>query len=213
MGGRALPSQAAGFRGLLVSPFSSPGRRQGTEPGRGGPPSGEAELGRARLCSAPRGQLREDSFPSLVAPERRLQRRLWGWGVGSRASHLAGRGAGRERRGSGQHRGFGADMLKAGPGAGRGRGCGKPRTAWGGSRTGARPGLSPLPWEGHGGGWVPGVRRSGRGRVAQSLPSATASGGFSGGEEAVGILDVGEHTPPPPRPRLGGGGQAWLRAP
>lgn len=104
-------------------------------------------------------------------------------------------------------------MLKAGPGAGRGRGCGKPRTAWGGSRTGARPGLSPLPWEGHGGGWVPGVRRSGRGRVAQSLPSATASGGFSGGEEAVGILDVGEHTPPPPRPRLGGGGQAWLRAP
>lgn len=38
-------------------------------------------------------------------------------------------------------------------------------------------------------------------------------GRLLGGEEAVGVLDVGEHTPPPLRPGLGGGGQAWLRAP
>lgn len=42
--------------------------------------------------------------------------------VGSGASHLAGQGAGREWRGSRQHLGFGADMLKAGLGQGEGEG-------------------------------------------------------------------------------------------
>ena len=75
-------------------------------------------------------------------------------------------------------------MLKPGPGQGEGEGRAAgshvPRGASAGQER--APARARCPGWGHRGGWVPGVRRSGRDRVAQSLPSAVASGGFWGGK-------------------------------
>lgn len=89
--------QATGFRGLAAS--SRPGRREGRGAGRGEGLGGALPRGEA-------GFRRTETPVPLVAPEKRLQRHLWGLGVsGVFTFGRAGGRAGAWR--SGQHRALG----------------------------------------------------------------------------------------------------------
>lgn len=179
------PLRLQAFRVCLCPPPPAPEGSRGQ--GLGGEPSPGVRLnwGEHACAQHTRDSFQRTEMPVTGGPRQEASETPLGVGgvVGSRASHLAGRGAGREWRGSGQHRGFGADMLKPGPGQGEGEGrAAGSRVPRGASAGWERaPARARCPGWGHRGGWVPGVRRSGRGRVAQSLPSAAASGGFWGG--------------------------------
>lgn len=204
---------------VSVCPRSPAPAGSGTGPGRG-PPRGEAELGRARLCSAHRGQLPENRNARHWWPQRGGFRDASGGGGGGQRGFTFGWAGGRERVERIQTApGLRSQHAEGRPGAGRGRGqgCGKPRTAWGGRRTGVSPGLSLLPWEGA-------QRGLGARRPAQwagphgSEPALSRSlGRLLGGEGAVSILLVSTpHSSPVQDWGVGGrpgcGRLSWHRA-
>lgn len=191
--------------------------RQEAGQGLGGALPGVRPSWGGHACAQHTGaSFRRTEMPVTGGPREEASETPLGVGGGGQRGFTFGRAGGRERVERIQTApGLWSRHAEGRPGAGRGRGqgCEKPRTAWGARRTGASPGLSLLPWEGA-------QRGLGARRPAQwagphgSEPALSRSlGRLLGGEGAVSILDVGEHTPPQPRPGLGGGGQAWLRAP